>query len=95
MWFLYSGFLPNPEAHRGSEVFKGVRCEFLRSESLLTAENPTGYPNKNSYNLNIASAQGMMGIVPLALSFSFTPASLRHKESSAEERGSELSWHPS
>lgn len=94
MWFLYSGFLANP-AHRGSEVFKGVRCEFWRTESLLTAETPTGYLNKNSNNLNIASAQGMVEIVPSALSFSFTPASLQPKESSAEERGSELSWHPS
>ena len=68
VWFLYSGFLANP-AHRGSEVFKGLRCEFLRTESLLTAETLTGYPNKNSNDLNIANAQGMMGIVPLALSF--------------------------
>ena len=68
---------------------------------LSSAEAPAGYPNKNSNNEKIESARGTreegkggktpvfslpLPIVPPALSFSFSPASLRHKKASAEER---------
>ena len=56
-----------------------------------------GYPNRNNSNRKIEGARGTMGrgkrrelslfplpIVSRALSFPFSPASLRHKEASVE-----------
>ena len=67
----------------------------LGPSSLSSAEAPAGYHNKNSSNRKIESAWGMMGrgkFVPPALSFSFSPASLQHKEASVEERGPSSSF---
>ena len=47
------------------------------------ASLPGGYTNKNSNNRKIKSARWTM---PRAPSVSFFPASLQHKEASAEER---------
>ena len=65
--------------------------------ALSSAEAPAGDPNKNSNNgkINSAGEGGKSGrlsslyplpIVHSALSFSFSPTSPRHKETSAEER---------
>ena len=70
------------------------------SVALSSAEAPAGYPYKNITIIKkIESAQGTMGrgslsslfplpMVPLILSFSFSPAFPQHKEASAEERAS-------
>lgn len=51
------------------------------------AEALAGYPNKNSNNKKIESARGTMGRGKgLRAFFFFLPASLRHKQASAEER---------
>ena len=47
---------------------------------------PLGIPIKISIIEKIESARVYDGIVPRALSFSFSPASPQHKEASAEER---------
>ena len=76
------------------------------SSALSSAEAPAGYPHQNINNQKNRKRAGDDGkretalsplpIVPCALSFSFSPASLpktqraspQHKEASAEERGS-------
>ena len=50
---------------------------------LSSAEAPAGYPHQNKI---------IEKIVPRALSFSFSPASPQHKETSAEERAVVLSF---
>ena len=72
------------------------------NEPLFSAEAPVGYPNKNSNFRKVESARGTVGrgktslllfplpIVPRALSFSLSPASLRYKEAPDEARDNEL-----
>ena len=65
---------------------KGV--SFLRLCSLSCPEAPAGYPNRNNNNGKIESVSLFpLPIMPRAHYFSFSPASLRHKEASTEERG--------
>ena len=84
------------------------KCWFLGKEgklSLLRKGSRWVSKKNSSLNGKIESAQGTMGrvkglsflfplpIVPRALSFSFSPAPLRHKEASAEERGENQQKH--
>ena len=65
---------------------KGV--SFLRLCSLSSLKVHAEYPNKNNNNGKIESASLFsLPIMLRALSFSFSPASLRQKEASAEESG--------
>ena len=65
---------------------KGV--SFLRLCSLSFPKVYAGYPNKNNDDGKIESAPLFsLPIIPRALSFSFSPVSLRQKEAYAEESG--------
>ena len=65
---------------------KGV--SFLRLWSLSSPKVHAGYPNKNNDDGKIESTSLFpLPIMLRALSFSFSPVSLRQKEASAEESG--------
>ena len=69
-------------------VSKGNICIFQLCASLSSAEAPAGYPNKNSNNKKNRKRVGTKerGKRPARYFFFFLPASMRHKEGSAEER---------
>jgi len=57
----------------------------LKPGPVSSSEAPAGYPNEKSNHRNTESARRTR-----ALSFSFSPDSLQHKEASAEERELQL-----
>ena len=66
-------------------IFKSYLYDSLPFLSLSSAKAPTGHPNEEDVNRKHASLL-LFPIVPHAPTFSFSPESLRHKETSVEER---------